>query len=57
MSLADVKSELDLILNSVDEGIILYDDRLEPIQANAALPHNLWNDRKQQAHAQRPCPP
>jgi signal transduction histidine kinase len=37
MSLVEVKSELDLILNSVDEGIVFYDAMLEPIQANAAF--------------------
>ena len=37
LSLADTKSELDLILNSVDEGIIFYNELLQPVQANAAF--------------------
>lgn len=37
LSLAEAKTEMDLILNSVDEGIIFYDEQLEPVQANAAF--------------------
>ena len=37
LNLVEVKSELDLILNSVDEGVILYNSQLEPVQANAAF--------------------
>jgi signal transduction histidine kinase len=37
ISLMEVRTQLDLILNSVDEGVVLYDDKLEPVQANAAF--------------------
>lgn len=37
LSLAEVRTEMNLILNSVDEGIIFYDEQLEPVQANAAF--------------------
>jgi signal transduction histidine kinase/sensor domain CHASE-containing protein len=37
LSLMEVKSQLDLILGSVDEGIVLYDGQLAPVQANAAF--------------------
>jgi signal transduction histidine kinase len=37
LTLMEVKSQLDLIMNSVDEGIILYDAQLTPVQANAAF--------------------
>lgn len=37
--LAQVKEELDLILNNVDEGIILYDRNFNPLQANAVFKH------------------
>ncbi|MCH8332326.1 hypothetical protein IIC65_00180 [Candidatus Sumerlaeota bacterium] len=36
-NLVRVKEELDLILNNVDEAIILYDENLSPLQANAAF--------------------
>lgn len=35
--LARIKEELDLILNNVDEGIILYDEDLIPLQANTSF--------------------
>ncbi|GEM_PF-4218061 len=35
--LARITEELDLILNNVDEGIVLYDENLAPLQANAAF--------------------
>lgn len=37
LNLVEIKSEMDLILNSVDEGIVIYDEQLEPVQANAAF--------------------
>jgi signal transduction histidine kinase len=37
MSLMETKAQLDLIINSVDEGIVLYDEQLAPVQANAAF--------------------
>jgi PAS domain-containing protein len=37
LSLLEIKSELDLILSSVREGIILYDMGREPVQANGAF--------------------
>jgi signal transduction histidine kinase len=37
MSLLEAKAQLDLIINSVDEGIVLYDEQLTPVQANAAF--------------------
>lgn len=37
LSLAEIRTEMDLILNSVDEGIIFYDEQLEPVQANGAF--------------------
>ena len=37
INLVEIKSEMDLIMNSVDEGIILYNEQLEPVQANAAF--------------------
>ncbi len=35
--LATITEELDLILNNVDEGIILYDEKLNPLQTNDAF--------------------
>lgn len=35
--LATITEELDLILNNVDEGIILYDENLNPLQTNDAF--------------------
>lgn len=35
--LANITEELDLILNNVDEGIILYDENLNPLQANESF--------------------
>lgn len=35
--LARIREELDLILNHVDEAIVLYDDEMRPLQANAAF--------------------
>ena len=37
MSLAEAKAQLDLIIDNVDDGVIVYDNRLDPIQANAAF--------------------
>ena len=37
LNLVRVKSELELILNSVDEGIIIYNEALEPVEANSAF--------------------
>ncbi len=37
LSLAQIQENLDLILNTVDEGIILYDERFTPVQFNAAF--------------------
>ncbi len=37
MNLVEIKAELDLVLNSVDEAIILYNNEKEPVQANAAF--------------------
>jgi signal transduction histidine kinase/sensor domain CHASE-containing protein len=34
VSLVEIKAELDLIFNSVDEGIVLYDANANPVQAN-----------------------
>ena len=59
LSLVEVKTEMDLILNSIDEGIIFYNEQLEPVQANAAflLTFNMNEDdatmRAGQAHHER----
>ncbi|MCL5270170.1 MAG: hypothetical protein M1457_06405, partial [bacterium] len=37
LNLVEARSELNLILNSVDEGIILYNNNFDPIQANTAF--------------------
>ncbi|HOE96771.1 MAG TPA: ATP-binding protein [Candidatus Sumerlaeota bacterium] len=37
LDLAEVRGELELILNSVDEGIIFYNAQLEPVQANPSF--------------------
>lgn len=37
MSLIEVHSQLELIINSVDEGVVLYDTARKPIMANAAF--------------------
>lgn len=37
LNLLEIKSEMNLIMNSVDESIIFYDDQLDPVQANAAF--------------------
>ncbi len=37
MNLLEVKSELNLILNSVDEGIIIYNNNFDPVQGNASF--------------------
>lgn len=36
-NLAEIKSELDMIMNSVDEGIVIYNEQLSPVQANNAF--------------------
>lgn len=37
LDLVELQNELDLILNSVEEGVVLYDRDLRPIQVNAAF--------------------
>lgn len=37
LSLAQIQENLDIILSSVDEGIILYDEEMQPLQANAVF--------------------